>query len=95
MAGRFFTLPFVIGIAILGRALATARPSVNVGVVLAASALAFVPGLPSWFGSPANEREPTWHHHGILDERSAYHSDLGLFSPRRRIACFLRSTKKK
>lgn len=85
MAGRFFTLPFVVAIAIVGPALTNARRGVALLIVVLATGLGFVSGLPAWLQHPRDEREPVWHHHGILDERSAYFRELGLLSPHRKI----------
>ncbi|MCR9246746.1 MAG: hypothetical protein NXI31_17060 [bacterium] len=86
MGGRFFTPPLIVAVAILARSL-PAQPA-RIVAMLAISvppALGFVGGMPAWLLRPASETEPTWHHRGVLDERSAYVRQLGLFSLERKV----------
>lgn len=93
MAGRFLTAPFVIGVAILGRWLASASAARSVVAILVCAALACVRGVPAWLQTPSAElaaiavakQGPDFLDHGILDERANYYDALGLFSPQRSI----------
>ena len=82
MVGRFFTVPFVVALAILTRAFASAPRSLLVASAAAAPVLLLLGGVPDFLRSPAHDRA-TEPYHGIVDERRIYYDSLGLLSPNR------------
>lgn len=84
MAGRFFSPPFFVALALLTPMFAVpSRRWLAALALILAAALGFIGGVPKWLVAPASETEPVWHHRGILDERSAYVREVGLFAPTR------------
>src|SRR5262245_21061828 len=82
MVGRFFTVPFVVALAILTRAFASAPRSLLVASAAAAPVLLLLGGVPDFLRSPAHDT-PTEAYHGIVDERRIYYDSPGLLSPNR------------
>ncbi|MEO6595963.1 MAG: hypothetical protein ABIP94_14520 [Planctomycetota bacterium] len=88
MAGRFWSPPFVVAVAILARCFAPLPPRRNMVPIVGAGLLLFVPafvvpfGLPGWMRAPATD-EPRPLYHGINDERAFYYPMLGLLSQKR------------
>ncbi|MGE3173217.1 MAG: hypothetical protein AB7O97_11385 [Planctomycetota bacterium] len=90
MAGRLLTPVLFVCAAIVGRWLGTCGPRAAAAVGAGALALLFATGVPAWLRSPAAERAalaaaPARLTNGVLDERSNYWPDLGLFSPTRSV----------
>lgn len=85
MVGRFLTAPFVLAVAVLAKALATAPRRALVGFGAAAPALLLLGGWPAFLVPPHDETGPETHHHGVVDERRSYHDSLGLFGRHRTV----------
>jgi arabinofuranosyltransferase len=85
MAGRFYTPPFVVAVAILARWWREmAQMQVLVAVPVSA-VLMLLPGTPAFFHSPEHDEPPQEHNRGIVDERLFYYWNQGLWSRQRSI----------
>ncbi len=91
MGSRFASVPFIVALALLLDGLRHVTPNWQKGAIAVGLLLWFVPGVPAWMMSPAEDLPPSnplarmAQENGIVDERCFYYEQLGMLAPTLRI----------